>query len=245
MDIQQTNANDLAEQFIGHSIKDELEINPQFALVVHGNASCTRSYITRHDVVNGSLGIAQHLSTSDLIESLNNVSIKPQSKHDPQLKGFLASNVLLKNSNTIMWHIPRQNRTIYMTDTAHKLRLPPLLFSYSTNGSKLSVYALPFNKRPELNTKLYRSPFYNIYEDCRVCLGSMKMPKELNADTIKQVEDEFFNSRFTHSNCKQVLRKKQNVKAFYAKKEKADDKILVSELQPLGITLNELINKLA
>ncbi|AYV11404.1 hypothetical protein [Shewanella algae] len=245
MNILQTNTNTLVEQFIGHSIKDEIEINPQFALVVHGNTSGTKTYITRHDVINGALGIAQHHSASDLIDSLNNLSVKPQFKHDPHQKGFLASNVLLKNSNTIMWHTSRQTRTLYMTTTAYKVQLPPLLFFYSTIGSTLSVYALPFNKRPELNTKIYRSPFFNVYEDCRVCLGSMKMPSQISADTIKQIEEEFFNTRFTNSNCKQVLRKNQSVEAFYAKKEKAGDKILVSELQPLGITLNELINKLA
>ena len=45
------------------------------------------------------------------------------------------------------------------------------------NG-KLYIYALMTDQRPTLSTKLYRAPFFNIYGDGNVCLGTAKIGKQ-------------------------------------------------------------------
>jgi PRTRC genetic system protein B len=62
------------------------------------------------------------------------------------------------------------------------------------------VWALEENRRPELETRLFMAPYWNTYEDGRVCHGSMPVPTTVTIDNLPRWSHAFFASQFTGSN---------------------------------------------
>jgi PRTRC genetic system protein B len=78
----------------------------------------------------------------------------------------------------VMWYRPAMKRVLNF-DTILKIKgsstveVPATL--YVLINTNLYIYALMTNDRPELKTKLYKAPFFNIYDDGRVCLGTARV----------------------------------------------------------------------
>jgi PRTRC genetic system protein B len=65
----------------------------------------------------------------------------------------------------------------------------------------LSVFALGSERRPTANAKLYNAPFFNIYQNGNVCMGTVDVTIEKTASLEEFTtawEDYFFNSYFSH-----------------------------------------------
>lgn len=73
--------------------------------------------------------------------------------------------------------------------------MPSVLFAVV--GGQLHLWALKGNSRPTADTMLYHSPFFNIYEDGKVCTGDCRLPKEWGPESIAQWEHLFWESDFT------------------------------------------------
>jgi len=65
-------------------------------------------------------------------------------------------------------------------------------------GRELFVRALAGNCRPNSNTRLMTAPYWNTDGQGRVCLGSMRVPDEVSASSLRGWEDAYFASEFTH-----------------------------------------------
>ena len=77
--------------------------------------------------------------------------------------------------------------------------VPPMI--WYANKNTLSVFALASDRRPTEKTPLYLAPFFNIYEDGKVCMGSVNISIKNSASVEEFVsawEDYFFNSYFSH-----------------------------------------------
>ena len=80
-----------------------------------------------------------------------------------------------------------------------KAHVPAML--WFANKENLSVFALASDKRPTEKTVLYFAPFFNVYEDGAVCMGTVNINIKNSASVeefIKAWEDYFFNSYFSH-----------------------------------------------
>ena len=55
-------------------------------------------------------------------------------------------------------------------------------------------------QRPEPDTWLYMAPYWNTYEDGRVCHGTMQTPQTVTIENLPQWSQAFFASEFTGSN---------------------------------------------
>ncbi len=100
----------------------------------------------------------------------------------------------------IAWWKPACRQPVIMQGKKSMLLwVPPLV--YVVNGNKLAVGALQKNKKPTLVSKLFHAPFYNVYKDLKVCLGSVKPPKGTGdiQEMIESWEKCFWNSEFTTS----------------------------------------------
>jgi len=245
MNIETVSANKLVEDFIESTVADEKEILSRLALVVHSNNSGSISCITRHDIVNGRLGIGNIISVEDVAATINAIESNIKQAKSNWFKSYNEENILVKDSSVIAWHRPRQTRTLYLTNEAINLEIPPLLYIFRTPKSNevasLSVFALAANKRPNLKSKLYHAPLMNIYSDGRLCLGNMKLPRVIDDKTITLVESEFFGSRFTHPNHSNLTRKKMDIVKFYKMKQKSGQRIMTSELMPTKKTLLDIL----
>ena len=78
--------------------------------------------------------------------------------------------------------------------------IPPMIWKASRD--KLWVYAWSGTDKPTIETNLFKAPFFNIYSDNSVCMGTVKR----NSQADKGLEDfmhkwmkYFFNSYFSHA----------------------------------------------
>lgn len=117
---------------------------------------------------------------------------------------YLPPQVVASGGNALAWHEPAQERPlIFQLQDSYLSALsgrsfpqPPLLFVLKHRS--LSVYALKSDQRPTPTTELWLAPFYNVYDNGGVCLGSMPLPGSIEPGLTRAVSDAFFHSAFTH-----------------------------------------------
>jgi PRTRC genetic system protein B len=120
--------------------------------------------------------------------------------------GLLSDRVLYvdrSGDGYAIWYTPEMRKhLIFKRDLGisnGEANLPPLLWKASKNG--LSIWALANNDRPNLETKLYQAPFFNLYSDGRVCMGNVDIKFSFNIDLdsfMSQWEKLYFGSAFSH-----------------------------------------------
>lgn len=121
-------------------------------------------------------------------------------------KGILPTNILHINPSekgTTLWYTKAQQRQLYFVNGLGipngKAQVPPMLWFASKNS--LSVFALASDRRPTEKTPLHYAPFFNIYEDGKVCMGTVNIDIKNSASVeefIQAWESYFFNSYFSH-----------------------------------------------
>lgn len=122
-----------------------------------------------------------------------------------QLKGMLPENVLYYqpsfNGNKFLWYIPAGEHYLNFGASlkmkSGKCKMPGLIFA--VNDKSLSVFAFKGKKKPTVKTELFQAPFYNIYEDGNVCMGTTRESKKQNYlhEEIDRWHRRFFGSKFT------------------------------------------------
>ncbi|WP_430611608.1 PRTRC system protein B [Flavobacterium sp. JP2137] len=184
--------------------------HPKSALVFYETKGTTTDvYVEHFDMdKNGNL-----LNAHPLTEREANVLARAlqteKDKDNVFLKsnGILPTNILHINPNTdkgaVLWYTKAQRRQLYFVsglDIPNGLAyVPPMI--WFANKNSLSVFALASDRRPTEKTPLYFAPFLNIYEDGKVCMGSVNINITNSAsveDFIMAWEDYFFNSYFSH-----------------------------------------------
>ena len=123
-----------------------------------------------------------------------------------QSKGILSTNILNiipSQNGSVLWYTQSQERQMYFVKKLEipngKAKIPAML--WFANKERLSVFALTSDKRPTEKTPLYYAPFFNVYEDGSVCMGTVNIHIKNSASVeefTKSWEDYFFNSYFSH-----------------------------------------------
>jgi len=116
---------------------------------------------------------------------------------------FLPPGALSISADHMVWWMPACERTVFFNNKelgkrGAKVPHPPLLFVV-VQGSWY-VFALAKNERPDENSVLHHAPYFNVYDDGSICIGSAAIPKGIAASAIPQWESAFFDSEFTHIN---------------------------------------------
>jgi PRTRC genetic system protein B len=192
-------------------LQNSLNVRLSETLLVYREERRDRCYVTRHEVlapstVNGQpvLGPAKPL-TSAFLAKLNTSLGKGIDLE------ILPENVLVRTLDTIVWWTPAQHRVMFFTgDRAAEFAAlngksypqPPLLFM--AKDGRLLVRALTQDTRPDSDTALSVAPYWNVYANGDICLGSMARPETRTVRSIKAWETSFFASKFTHPNTPQI-----------------------------------------
>lgn len=119
---------------------------------------------------------------------------------------------------------------------------PPLV--WVSSGGQLYVFALEKNERPNQDTALLQSPYFNVYTDGQVCQGSMVLPSSPRSNDWV---DAFFASTFTHPNPPgRKLTTFRGGETVLWKKQMGDNKSVfpVKSLRSLKTTLGQMIRRL-
>lgn len=120
-------------------------------------------------------------------------------------EGILPINILHINasSGTVLWYTKEQQRQLYFVNgldiSNGKAQVPPMVWLADKNS--LAVFALTTDRRPNEKTLLHYAPFFNIYENGKVCMGSVTIDIK-NSASVEEFtqawETYFFNSYFSH-----------------------------------------------
>ena len=110
---------------------------------------------------------------------------------NPQLTGFA------------VWYTPPQEVPLFFAPAlgirSGRGKVPAMIWKADRN--ELKVYALKGNRKPCSRTKLYHAPFFNIYQDGRVCMGTVRIAVNEDVrleDFMVQWENYYWNSYFSH-----------------------------------------------
>lgn len=184
--------------------------HPKSALVFYETKDNTKDvYIEHFDMDRNGNPINAHPLTVTEANVLAKSLDTEQEKNKAFLKsnGILPTNILHINPNTekgaVIWYTKAKKRQLYFVDGLQipngTANVPTMLWRASKNG--LSVFALLSDRRPTEKTKLYHTPYFNIYEDGKVCMGTVSVDIKKSAsveDFIQAWEHYFFNSYFSH-----------------------------------------------
>lgn len=184
--------------------------HPKSALVFYqSNAVDKDVYVEHFDMDKNGSPINAHPLTQCEAKRLAGALQTQKDKDKAFLKseGILPTTVLhinpSINKGTVIWYTKSQRRKLYFVDSlgipSGMAEVPPLIWQATKNA--LSVFALAGNRRPTVRTPLHYAPFFNIYQDGRVCMGSVNINIKNSASVqefTKAWEDYFFNSYFSH-----------------------------------------------
>jgi PRTRC genetic system protein B len=160
---------------------------------------------------------------------------------------FLPENVLSISADHMVWWMPACERNVFfrtleLGTRSAKVPHPPLLFVVIRGG--WSVWALPENRRPTIETALQHAPYFNVYDTGGICTGSAATPSGVAAAGIPQWESAFFDSEFTHINGS--IKKASHPRGEYALwKELLDGEhkeFPMQYLVPFGSTVSKLMD---
>lgn len=126
---------------------------------------------------------------------------------EPCLKpeGIIGNHILHLDAvkGKVVWFTKPGQRQLYFTESLGiprgRANVPGML--WAANRNSLAVFALGSNRRPTEKTKLYNAPFFNVYEDGNVCMGTVdvQIKKAASLEEFTTAwESYFFNSYFSH-----------------------------------------------
>ena len=185
---------------------------PTTALLFYQNDERNKdTYVEYFDMDKNGNPINAHPLTEREAETLAKALIVKTQKEKNQdflkPKGILPTNILQINPNiengSVIWYTKSMIRKFYFTEN---LEIPngmaevPAMFWFA-NKRSLKIFALSSNRRPTEKTHLFYAPFFNVYVDGNVCMGTVDVNIQ-NSNSLEEFttkwEDYFFNSYFSH-----------------------------------------------
>lgn len=182
--------------------------HPKSALVFYQTKGTnTDTYVEYFDMDSSGTPINAHPLTVREANVLAKALRTAKEEKEPCLKsdGIMGNHILHIDpiNGKAVWFTKAMQRELYFTEglgiPKGKAHVPAMLWIAGRNS--LSVFALASNRRPNLTTKLYNAPFFNVYEDSRVCMGTVdvRIKKTASLEEFTTAwENYFFNSYFSH-----------------------------------------------
>ena len=141
-----------------------------------------------------------------LVKTLTLNTKKEKSRDFLKPKGILPTNILHINpseNGSVLWYTKAMKRQFYFTESleiSNGIAEVPAMI-WLANKRSLAVFALTSNRRPTEKTKLYHAPFFNVYDNGKVCMGTVNVNIQKSASVeefTEKWENYFFNSYFSH-----------------------------------------------
>jgi len=182
---------------------------PLSALVFYQSSESNKEvYVEHFDMDKQGNPINAHPLTVRESKNLSktlNVEIE-KSKDFLKSKHILSENILHINpseNGAVLWYTKSQKAELFFVDNLEIpngfAQIPALI--WLANKNSLSVCAVLSDKRPCEKTVLYHAPFFNVYENGSVCMGTVDVHIK-NSASVEEFtmawENYFFNSYFSH-----------------------------------------------
>lgn len=185
--------------------------HPTTALVFYQSDERNKdTYVEYFDMDKNGNPINAHPLTEIEAETLAKALIVKRKKEKNQdflkPKEILPTNILHINTSengSVLWFTKSMKRQLYFTENLEipngRAEVPAMLW-LATQRS-LKIFALANNRRPTEKTELFYAPFFNVYENGNVCMGTVDVNIQNSTsleEFTKKWEDYFFNSYFSH-----------------------------------------------
>jgi len=125
--------------------------------------------------------------------------------------GFIPQELLFRDQRVTIWWAPPARRRVMFRCAAlgrpewvEEVPHPGLVFA-AIQGGDWKVWAVDGTTRPTPDTRLYRAPYFNVWNGGRICVGNVELPGGDPAEQIAAWNRAFFDSWFTHPNDPQGL----------------------------------------
>lgn len=219
---------------------------PKGALIIYKCENCyseQQYYLETRPVKNdGTLGVARSVS-ADFIKGMVK-TFKTEEEMQPH--GLMPHNFLLADSRLghekyIWWTPPGKKQLYFSSQVAIEdgvYHMPGCVFV--AEKEKLQVFC--FHKRkPKFDEKLIFGPFFNYYEDGRICLGNAKMewPKDITWKDVQTHWEKLFWGSINSHIIQNPMKDKINL--VVALKESAGKPFDTTILRESDITLQSLL----
>jgi PRTRC genetic system protein B len=195
-----SNLNDITESF-------GTMYHPKNALVFYSSTASSETY-TEYFKINkdGILTDAHPLTVREASQLAKSLKVKEEKTAFLRPQGIMGTHILQVDpvhNGVVIWYTKTGCREMYFSEQLEipngKASVPAML--WVANRNKLFVYALKTGRRPTENTPLYHAPFFNVYADGAVCMGTVDVTIKNTAsleEFTKAWENYFFNSYFSH-----------------------------------------------
>ncbi|WP_153848403.1 PRTRC system protein B [Sphingobacterium paramultivorum] len=184
----------------------ETYFDPTGALVFYqSKGGYNTTYVEYFDMENG-IPINPHpLTVNEGKRLATALKVDEENLNHLKSDGIIPSNLLAFDAKSakIVWHTKAQFRELFFNKNlgikSGKAHIPPLL--WIADRENLNLFAISTGRKPTLSTSLYYAPFFNVYEDGSVCMGTVDIALA-ETGSIKELmshwENYFFNSYFSH-----------------------------------------------
>ena len=118
--------------------------------------------------------------------------------------GLIPETMLASGVDHMVWWVPPTSRAVWFNcaevggEKTATVPHPGLVMAVT--ATEWYVWAVKGNKRPGPDTKLYQAPYFNVWKEGRICVGTAKTPDGANRKTMSAWEEAFFGSYFIHPN---------------------------------------------
>jgi PRTRC genetic system protein B len=182
--------------------------HPVKAFVVYQENTDKNVYVESYDMDKNGFAINAHpLSLRESKALAKALDSGEESKRNClKSRGLLPKNVIYINADSngfAIWHTPAQSVELFFVEglsiPSGRTSIPPLLWKASKNA--LWVYAMDGDKDISEETSLCHAPFFNLYNNGKVCMGTVKINIKTDCSLeviISEWEKYFFNSYFSH-----------------------------------------------
>lgn len=212
--------------------------HPKSVLVFYQTENPNReTYVEFFDMDENGNPINAHPLTVREAQRLSK-TLNIQNKKDKDFlkpKGIISPSILFTDSSEngkVIWFTQEQERDLFFVKNLNipngKANVPPLL--WIANKQNLKIFALEIDQRPDESTPLFHAPFFNIYENGNVCMGTVDVRIKNSAsleEFTESWEHYFFNSYFSHlmnnhnpikGNCVNLWKNQIETKIIFPKK---------------------------
>lgn len=224
---------------------------PVKALVIHqSQQEAANVYVEAYDIGSSGKPVNAHpLSVKETIALAESLNASSELKNDYlKCKGLLPDKVLYIHPAThgfAMWYTLEQEVDVLFKEHLQipcgKAFVPPLIWKADKNN--LQLYAIKTQGKPSIKTPLFRAPFFNLYEDERVCMGTV----EMGMDKIDCLEDFmaawercYWGSYFSHL-IGEISPVEGNIVQLWQQQVNTEKKFPQDVLKAKDITIKDLI----
>ena len=185
--------------------------HPTTALVFYQNDERNKdTYVEYFDMDKNGNPINAHPLTEreakELIKALTINTQKEKNQDFLKPKGILPTHILHINpseNGSVLWFTKSMKRQLFFTENlgiSNGIAEVPAML-WLANKRSLKIFALANIRRPTEKTELFYAPFFNVYENGNVCMGTVDVNIQ-NSNSLEEFtekwENYFFNSYFSH-----------------------------------------------